>query len=56
MAVAIAFHAGAHLDHIELAPSSELGLHVLHVLVLAVLAAVAARSLAATDASRAHPS
>ena len=28
MAIAIAFHAGAHLDHIEHAPRAELGLHV----------------------------
>jgi membrane protease YdiL (CAAX protease family) len=49
MAVAIAFHAGAHLDHLEQAPKSELGLHVLHVAVVAVLALVAARSLAAVE-------
>jgi membrane protease YdiL (CAAX protease family) len=47
MAVALAFHAGGHLDHIEHAPSTELGLHALHLLVLAVLAFFAARSLAA---------
>jgi uncharacterized protein len=52
MAVAIAFHAGAHLDHIELAPRSELGLQVLHVMVLAVVAFVAARKLSAEDARR----
>jgi membrane protease YdiL (CAAX protease family) len=46
IAVAIAFHAGAHLDHIEHAPRTELGLHGAHLLVLAVLALVAARSLA----------
>jgi membrane protease YdiL (CAAX protease family) len=46
MLVAIAFHAGAHLDHLEQAPQSELGLHALHIGVLAVLAFVAARSLA----------
>jgi membrane protease YdiL (CAAX protease family) len=50
MAVAIAFHAGAHLDHIELAPRSELGLHILHVVVLAALAAAAARSLSRSGA------
>jgi membrane protease YdiL (CAAX protease family) len=52
MAVAIAFHAGAHLDHIELAPRTELGLQVSHVLVLAVVAFFAARALAAEDARR----
>ena len=30
MAVAIAFHAGAHLDHIERAPRTDLRLHLLH--------------------------
>jgi uncharacterized protein len=45
MAVAIAFHAGAHLDHLELAPRSELDLHAVHVGVVAVLAFLAARAL-----------
>jgi membrane protease YdiL (CAAX protease family) len=45
MAVAIAFHAGAHLDHIELAPRSQVWLHAMHLMVVAVLAAFAARSL-----------
>ncbi len=52
MAVALAFHAGGHLDHIEHAPSTKLGLHALHILVLAVLAFLAARSLASEDARR----
>lgn len=47
MAVALAFHAGAHLDHFEQTPKSELGLHVFHVIVLGVIAFVAARSLRA---------
>ena len=44
MAVAIALHAGAHIDHIEWAPrtGSDLGLHVLHIVVLAAVAAAAA--------------
>lgn len=46
MAVAIAFHAGAHVDHIERAPRTELGLHLAHLLVLGVAAALAARALA----------
>ncbi len=46
MAVAIAFHAGAHLDHIEHAPRAYLGLHALHLIVVAVVAALAARSMA----------
>jgi len=45
MAVAIAFHAGAHLDHIERAPRGEWGLQVAHVAVVAVLAAAAAWSM-----------
>lgn len=46
MAVALAFHAGGHLDHIELAPRTELRLHAMHLVTVAVLAAIAARSLA----------
>jgi len=45
MAVAIAFHAGAHLDHIERAPRTDLRLHLLHLVVLAVVAGGAAWSL-----------
>jgi CAAX protease family protein len=41
MAVAIAFHAGAHLDHIELAPRDHLGLYACHLAVLVVLALLA---------------
>lgn len=47
MAVAIAFHAGAHLDHIERAPRANPGLHVLHLAVVAVVAVVLARSMGA---------
>jgi membrane protease YdiL (CAAX protease family) len=46
MAVAIAFHAGAHLDHIERAPRNDLRLQLLHLAVLAVGAGAAAWSLA----------
>jgi membrane protease YdiL (CAAX protease family) len=45
MAVAIAFHAGAHLDRIDNDPHTELRLHAMHLVVVAILAAVAARSL-----------
>jgi membrane protease YdiL (CAAX protease family) len=45
MLVAIAFHAGAHLDHFERASRADLRLHALHIGVVALLAAVAARSL-----------
>jgi membrane protease YdiL (CAAX protease family) len=49
MAVAIAFHAGAHLDHLELVPLSDVRLHAAHLVTLAVLAVLAARSLARAD-------
>jgi membrane protease YdiL (CAAX protease family) len=42
IAVAIAFHAGAHLDHIERAPRTDLRLHVLHMMVLIVIAVAVA--------------
>jgi membrane protease YdiL (CAAX protease family) len=45
MAVALAFHAAAHVDHIERAARSDLRLHALHIGVVAVAAVVvAARS------------
>jgi membrane protease YdiL (CAAX protease family) len=47
MAVAIAFHAGGHLDNVSRAPETEVRLRVLRFVVLAVVAALAARSLAA---------
>jgi membrane protease YdiL (CAAX protease family) len=46
MAVAIAVHAGAHLDHIERVPHSDWRLHAMHLLVLSVAALLAARALA----------
>jgi len=52
MAVALAFHAGAHLDHIERASGAARGLHALHIVVLAVVALFAARALAARPAVR----
>jgi hypothetical protein len=45
MAVAIAFHAGFHLDHFELAPRTDIRLQLCHLAVLAVVATAAARSL-----------
>jgi membrane protease YdiL (CAAX protease family) len=45
MGVALAFHAGAHLDHIERDPTTGLMLHGCHLTVLLVLAGLAARSL-----------
>lgn len=51
MAVAIAMHAGSHLDNIYRAPANELRLRVLRFIVLAVVAALAARSLAAKQAA-----
>jgi membrane protease YdiL (CAAX protease family) len=52
LAVAIAFHAGAHLDHIERAPRTDPRLHILHFAVLAVLAAAAAWSLSRSGARK----
>jgi len=45
MAVALAIHAAAHVDHIELAPRTDLRLHALHLAVLAVAAVLAAGAL-----------
>jgi membrane protease YdiL (CAAX protease family) len=45
VAVAIAIHAGAHLDNITRIPQAEVRLHILHLLALAVAALFAARSL-----------
>jgi membrane protease YdiL (CAAX protease family) len=53
MAVAIALHLGAHIDHIEWAPRTDLRLHALHLLVLGAIAALAARSLARRGATTA---
>ena len=50
MAVAIAFHAGGHLDNFQRAPRTDLRLQILYLLVLAALAAVAARSLSRAKA------
>jgi len=48
MAVAIALHAGAHLDNVSRAPDSEVRLKVLRFAVLVVGAALAGRALAKT--------
>lgn len=45
MAVAIAFHAGAHLDHLERAPRTEIGLHVAHLVTVAIVAGLAGVAL-----------
>jgi membrane protease YdiL (CAAX protease family) len=47
IAVAIAIHAGEHLDNVSRAPEAEVRLRLLRFAVLAVVAALAARSLAA---------
>jgi membrane protease YdiL (CAAX protease family) len=52
MAVAIAFHAGAHLDHIERAPRDAIGLHALHIAIVAVAAVFASRLLLKSEAAR----
>jgi hypothetical protein len=48
MAVAIALHAGAHLDNAHRAPETEVRLQVLRLGVLAIAALLAARSLQRT--------
>jgi membrane protease YdiL (CAAX protease family) len=47
IAVAIAMHAGAHIDNVSRAPETEVRLRILRFVVLAVVAALAARSLSA---------
>jgi len=47
IAVAIAIHAGEHLDNVNRAPETEFRLRILRFVVLAIVAALAARSLAA---------
>jgi membrane protease YdiL (CAAX protease family) len=45
IAVAIAIHAGEHLDNVSRAPETEVHLRVLRILVLAIVAGFAAHSL-----------
>ncbi len=47
IAVAIAIHAGEHLDNVNRAPDTEVRLRILRFVVLAIVAALAARSLTA---------
>jgi uncharacterized protein len=49
MAVAIAFHAGGHLDRIENEAHVDVRIHAMHLVVVAALAALAARSLAKAE-------
>jgi membrane protease YdiL (CAAX protease family) len=53
IAVAIAIHAGEHLDNVNRAPETEVRLRVLRFVVLAVVAALAAQALAARNRARA---
>jgi membrane protease YdiL (CAAX protease family) len=55
MAVAIAFHAGGHLDHLERASRADLRLHGIHLLVLAIAAVVAAHLLSSVRANATAP-
>src|SRR5258708_14896818 len=48
IAIAIAIHAGAHLDKVSRAPETEARLRILRFAVLAVVAPFAARSLTST--------
>lgn len=52
MAVAIALHAGAHLDSSSRAPEDEIRLRILRLVVLVIAAAFAARSLASGQPGR----
>jgi membrane protease YdiL (CAAX protease family) len=55
IAVAIAMHAGAHLDNVSRAPESEVRLRILRFVVLAAVAALAARSLSRRTAPAESP-
>jgi membrane protease YdiL (CAAX protease family) len=55
MAVALAFHAGGHLDRLENVPFTHLRLHAMHLLVVGVLALAAAHSLSKTNRLAAAP-
>jgi len=52
MAVALAFHAGGHLDHLDRDPNSTLVLQVCHLAVLVFFAVLAARFLRRMDRRR----
>jgi membrane protease YdiL (CAAX protease family) len=52
MAIALAIHAGAHLDNVSRAPETEVRLRILRVLVLAIVAGFAARSTPTGQAPR----
>jgi hypothetical protein len=54
MAVAIALHAGAHLDNVSRAPETEVRLRALRMAVLAVVAVAAAWSLTAQKRRKAR--
>jgi hypothetical protein len=53
MAIAIAMHAGAHLDNVTRAPASEVRLRILRLVVVGVAAALAAHALTARAKRRA---
>ncbi|MBL4685577.1 MAG: CPBP family intramembrane metalloprotease [Nannocystaceae bacterium] len=52
LAIALALHAGAHLDNINRLPAEELGVRVITLILVAVAATLAARSLRSSDAVR----
>jgi membrane protease YdiL (CAAX protease family) len=54
IAVAIAIHAGEHLDNVSRAPETELRLRILRMVVLAIVALLAARSLTGPTARTAR--
>jgi membrane protease YdiL (CAAX protease family) len=55
IAVAIAIHAGAHLDNVSRAPENEVRLRILRFVVLVFVAALAARSLSRRTAPAESP-
>jgi len=55
IAVAIALHAGAHIDNVSRAPETEVRLRVLRFVMVAIVAAFAARSLLKKRAAATEP-
>lgn len=49
LAIALALHAGAHLDNVNRLPARDLGVRVFTLIVVAVAALLAARSLRASN-------
>lgn len=52
LALAVAFHAGGHVDNLQVASRADLRLHVAHLCVVLPLAGIAGRALARKDAAQ----